>query len=89
MYSPRAAIAFLLTFSFLSFMASISCMPTSLSATSFSMTVECLIRRPMTEHSLILIYGVLIVLSIFTNKFINAEFIRRFETFELTTIDSK
>lgn len=64
-------------------------MHTSLSATSFSMTVECLISSPITEHSLIRIYGVFIVLSILTSKFMNAEFINLFDTLEFTTIDSK
>ena len=59
------------------------------SASSFSITVECLINSPITEHNLILIYGVLIVFIILTNKFMNALLINLLLTLLLTTIDSK
>ena len=61
----------------------------SLSASSFSITVECLTSNPMTEHSLIFITGDFIFFIILTSKFIKAELMSLFATFELIIIDSK
>lgn len=43
----------------------------------------------MTEHNLILIYGVLTYFIILSRRVINAELINLFDTFEFTIIDSK
>ena len=89
MYSPRAAIALLLTFSLLSLSVSINYEAISISASSLSIIVECLIRSPTTEQTLILIIGDLICSSIFLSKAMNTLLIREFETLELTMMLSK
>ena len=61
----------------------------SLSARSFSITVECLMSSPMTEQSLILIIGLFIDFIIFTSKFIKAELMSLLDTLELIMMDSK
>lgn len=53
------------------------------------MIVECLIKSPTTEQTLIFIIGDLIYSSIFFNKAINTLLINEFDTFEFTIIDSK
>jgi hypothetical protein len=53
------------------------------------MMVECLINKPTTEQTLILIMGDLICSSILFSRTMKALLIREFETLELTIIDSK
>ena len=89
MYSPRAAIALLLTFSLFSRMVSTSWWQMSLSARGFSITVECLIKSPTTEQSLALMTGDLIYLSILTSRFMKAELINLLLTAEFMMILSK
>jgi hypothetical protein len=46
-------------------------------------------RSPITEHSLTLIIGLLMLFIILARRFIKAELISLLATFELTIIDSK
>lgn len=89
MYSPSAAIALLLTSSLLSFMVSISYETMSISASSLSIMVLCLIRRPTTEQTLIFIIGDLICSSIRLRRAMNTLLIKLLLTFELIIMLSK
>lgn len=53
------------------------------------MTVECLIKSPITEQSLTLIIGLLMLFIILASRLMKAEFISLLATVEFTIIDSK
>ena len=53
------------------------------------MMVECLIKRPTTEHTRIFIMGLLIYSGIFFSRAMKAELISELDTLELTIMLSK
>ena len=82
-------MALLLTVSFESLSVEIKRSLMPLFATSLSITVACLIRRPTIEHTLILIIWLFMFFNMWANRIKKALLINRFATFELVMMDSK